>query len=148
MMVYNTITFVRRKPAMRVHDRYLSTLLVLGLGCGGGAAPAAVEPGGAVSGPTGLEGTARRGPTRPVCRVDKPCDAPFSASFEVRQGERVVARFQSNSAGHFLVHLPPGTYTVAPDASAGVLARSQIHEVTVGPSGLTHVELEFDTGIY
>lgn len=73
--------------------------------------------------------------------------APFSASFDVRQGERVVARFQSDAAGRFLVPLAPGTYTVVPDASAPLLARSQVHEVTVGPSGLTHVEWDFDTGI-
>jgi hypothetical protein len=97
--------------------------------------------------PTGLEGVARRGPTLPICQVDKSCDAPFSARFEVWQGERVVARFESDSAGHFLIHIAPGTYTVVPDASVGILARSQVHEVTVGPRGLTHVELNFDTGI-
>jgi len=132
---------------MRVHHRYLSTLLVLGFGCGSGAVPATVEPGAGGSGATGLEGTAHRSPTRPVCQVDHPCNAPFSASFEVRQGERVVARFQSDSDGHFLVQLSPGTYAVVPEAWAGPLARSQVHEVTVGPSGLTHVELDFDTGI-
>ena len=153
---------------MRVHHYYVLGLL-LGLGCRGGVAPATVEPGGGSgptgvgasgsgagpgigpggsgSEPTGLEGTVLRGPTRPVCRVDNPCTAPFSATFEVWQGERVVARFQSDSEGHFLIHLAPGTYTVAPDASAGILARSQVHEVTVGPDGLTHVEWEFDTGI-
>jgi hypothetical protein len=65
----------------------------------------------------------------------------------VRQGERVVARFQSDSEGRFLIHLAPGIYTVAPDATAGIMVRSQVHEVTVGPDGLTHVEWEFDTGI-
>jgi hypothetical protein len=140
--------------AMRVHRHYLPALLVLALGCGSGTGPAAVEPDGVGpaptgggSTPTGLEGTAYSSPTRPVCQVDEPCTAPFSASFEVRQGERVVARFQSDSDGHFLVHLAPGTYTVVADASAGLLARSQVHEVTIGPSGLTHIELDFDTGI-
>ncbi len=132
---------------MRVRHHCLSTLLLLGLGCRSGGMPASVEPEGVGSEPTGLEGTARRGPTRPVCQVDAPCDAPFSAGFEVRQGDRIVARFNSDSAGHFRVHLPPGNYTVVPDASAGVLLRSQVHEVTVGPSGLTHVEFHFDTGI-
>lgn len=149
---------------MRFHDHYVSTLLVLSLGCGGGVAPATVGPGagaeptspggsteptspGGGAERTGLEGTAYRGPIRPVCRVENPCNAPFSATFEVRQGERVVASFQSDAAGHFLVHLDPGTYSVVPDASAPLLARSQVHEVTVEPSGLTHVVWEFDTGI-
>lgn len=132
---------------MKIHHWYLGTLLVSGLSCGSGATPAAVEPQGGGPAPTGLEGTAYRGPIRPVCLVDQPCDAPFSASFEVWRGDRVVARFQSDSAGRFLVHLSPGTYTVVPDSSAGILIRSQAHEVIVGPSGLTQVELHFDTGI-
>lgn len=131
---------------MRVPRRYVPALFVLAYACRSGA-PAAVEPDGAGSPSTGLEGTVSRSPTRPVCQLDNPCSAPFTASFEVRHGERVVARFQSDSAGHFLVPLPPGTYTIGPDASAPLLARSQVHEVTIGPSGLTHVDLDFDTGI-
>jgi hypothetical protein len=88
-----------------------------------------------------------RGPTRPVCRVDLPCTAPFQSGFQVLRGGQIVARFQSDSEGHFQVHLPPGTYTVSPDDSAPLLTRADAHEVTVGPSGLTHLDLEFDTGI-
>lgn len=150
---------------MRVRSRYLPALCILALSCGGGATPADLEPvGGAPptdvgpaptgggptdggSASTGVEGTAFRSPMQPVCRLDEPCRAPFSARFEVRQGERVVTRFRSDAGGHFLVHLAPGTYTAVPDASAPLLARSQVHEVTVGPSGLTHVEWDFDTGI-
>ncbi|HEV7366600.1 MAG TPA: hypothetical protein VGN76_12210 [Gemmatimonadales bacterium] len=96
---------------------------------------------------TGLEGVTLRGPTRPVCQVDQACTAPLVAGFEVLQGGKVVARFQSDSKGHFLVHLPPGAYTVSPDESAPLLTRADAHDVTVGASGLTHVELQFDTGI-
>jgi hypothetical protein len=133
--------------AMRVNLRPMTLLFAVGLGCGSGATPAAVEPGTVSSDRTGLEGTARRGPVRSICRVDDPCDAPFSAEFEVWEGTRVVTRFHSDSDGRFLVYLPPGTYRVRPAASAGPLARSQVHEVTVAPSGLTQVELNFDTGI-
>jgi hypothetical protein len=132
---------------MRFHCLYVSTLFLTALGCQSAATPPAVEPDGRGSIPTVLEGIAYRGPTRPVCQVDNPCNAPFSATFEVRQGERVVALFQSDSAGRFLVRLAPGTYTVVPDASAPLLARSQAHEVTVEPGGLTYVQLNFDTGI-
>lgn len=146
---------------MRIHSRYLPTLFLLAFGCGSGATRTAVEPDGLGSAPTGgipaptggvpvttgIEGTAYRSPTRSVCLVDDPCRAPFSSGFEARQGEQVVARFQSDSEGRFLVGLEPGIYTIVPDASAPVLARSQVQEVTVGPSGLTHVEWDFDTGI-
>ena len=134
-------------------------MLVLGFGCGHGIGPGGLPPGG--GGPdqpglppgggdseqTGLQGTVRRGPIRPVCQVDQPCDAPFSARFGVQQGGQVVAHFQSDSDGRFVVHLAPGTYTIVPDASVPLPMRGQVQEVTVGPSGVTQVELDFDTGI-
>lgn len=126
----------------------LTIVAVLALGCRGGTAPDGIQqPGGGVVSSTGLEGITLRGPTRPVCQLDQPCTAPFKAGFEVLQGGKIVGRFQSDSEGHFLIHLPPGTYTVSPDRSAPLLARGNAHEVTVGSTGLTHVELEFDTGI-
>jgi hypothetical protein len=126
----------------------LSLVAALALGCRSGTAPDGIQqPGGGVVSSTGLEGIMLRGPTRPVCQVDEPCSAPFRAGFEVWQSGQIVARFQSDAEGHFLIHLPPGTYMVAPDKSAPLLARADAHEVTVGSTGLTHVELEFDTGI-
>jgi hypothetical protein len=126
----------------------LTLLAALALSCRSGTAPDGIQqPGGGAVSSTGLEGTMLRGPTRPVCQVDQPCTAPFKSGFVVLQGGRIVARFQSDSAGRFRIQLPPGTYTVSPDESAPLLARADAHEVTVGPSGLTHVDLEFDTGI-
>jgi len=126
----------------------LTLIAALALSCRSGTAPdGAQQPGGGAVSSTGLEGTMLRGPTRPVCQVDRPCSAPLKSGFKVLQGGQIVARFQSDSGGHFVVHIPPGTYTVSPDESAPLLARAHAHEVTVRPSGLTHVELEFDTGI-
>jgi hypothetical protein len=96
---------------------------------------------------TGLEGTVRRGPIQPVCLVDVPCDAPFSAVFQVRQGQVVVARFRSDSAGAYRVRLFPGEYTVVADSGTPVWPQGQAHQVTVGPVGMTRLDLEFDTGI-
>ena len=120
-------------------------ILTLALGCGTGNNPAALN---SARDRTGLEGFVRRGPITPVCRLDQPCDAPFSAAFEARQEQQVVARFRSDSVGHFLVYLAPGRYTVAPDSAAPLLgALWQTRDVIVGSDGLTHVALEFDTGI-
>ncbi len=96
---------------------------------------------------TGLEGTVSRGPITPVCQVGIPCDAPFSAGFEVWQGTRLVTWFQSDSAGRYLVLLAPGDYTVALDSAAPIWPKGQTRAASVGPLGLTHLDLEFDTGI-
>ena len=97
---------------------------------------------------TGLTGTVLRGPITPVCRVNVPCDAPFSASFDVRRDSVRVATFHSNADGTFTVALPPGTYLVVPASDAPLMnASMQAKTVTVGSVGLTEVHLLFDTGI-
>jgi hypothetical protein len=98
---------------------------------------------------TGLTGVVLRGPVTPVCRVDVPCDAPFSASFIVQRSGRTVAQFQSDMSGQFTVFLPPGVYTVIPNTDAPIIApSSQAKQVTVENTGtLTTVRLTFDTGI-
>jgi hypothetical protein len=98
---------------------------------------------------TGLTGVVMRGPVMPVCRVDVPCDAPFSATFNVERNGRRVTQFHSDTAGQFTVFLAPGTYTVVPSSDAPLLSpSSQLKSVTVVDSGtLTIVRLTFDTGI-
>ena len=121
----------------------LVTLRILALaccvaGCGSPTAPS----------DTGLAGMVVRGPVRPVCEVAVPCDAPFSAGFTVQQGSRVVASFRSDSQGHFESRLPPGKYMVVPGSDAPIMSpRTQAKDVEVGPTGLTTVLLQFDTGI-
>jgi hypothetical protein len=106
--------------------------------CGAPAAPSE----------TALAGTVVRGPIQPVCRVDLPCDVPFSANFTVQQGERVVARFRSDSEGRFDVQVARGTYLVVPGPDAPIISPSaQAKEVIVGSNGPTIVLLHFDTGI-
>lgn len=95
---------------------------------------------------TGLTGAVRRGPVMPVCREGVPCDAPMSGSFDVLKDGHRVATFQTDADGHFTVRLAPGTYTITP-TSGGSLMNQQSKSVTVGPDGLTTVELSFDTGI-
>jgi len=95
---------------------------------------------------TGLEGVIRRGPVTPVCLPDIPCDAPFAGRFLVLQGSGVVARFASDRAGRFRVTLAPGDYHIAPEAGSPVMP-GQRQPVSVPDSGITVVELDFDTGI-
>jgi len=120
-----------------------ASLFALALSCGtaGCGAPAAPSD-------TALVGTVVRGPVQPVCQVNIPCDAPFSASFTVEREGRVVAAFRSDSQGNFNVRLPPGRYFVVPGPDAPIIApRAQAKEVTVGLDGETTVLLRFDTGI-
>src|SRR5258708_3754044 len=86
--------------------------LIAALACAGPANPTADLLG--AGGGTGLVGQVLRGPITPVCRVDVPCDAPFSAWFEVLQGTALVTRFHSDSARAFKVALPPGAYVGGP----------------------------------
>ena len=120
-----------------------ASLFTLALFCWTAGCSAPTTPG-----DTGLVGFVVRGPVQPVCRVDVSCDAPFSASFTVQQGDRVVATFRSDSQGHFEVRLAPGTYAVVPGPDAPIISpRAQVKEVVVGSNGLTTVLLHFDTGI-
>ena len=81
-------------------------------------------------------------------RVDVPCDAPFAATFDVMQNGRKVASFQSNGDGQFTVALPPGDYVVIPASDAPLMRpTTQTKTVSVGPTGRTTVQLDFDTGI-
>ena len=127
---------------MRTHRRCLLVVAVSVLiipGCGSATSPTAA---------TGLTGTVVRGPIAPVCDANVPCSAPFSAGFTVGRNGVVVAQFQSDNNGRFTVSLSPGTYQVTPNADAPLLApATQVKTVTVMDSGLTTVNLEFDTGI-
>jgi hypothetical protein len=99
---------------------------------------------------TGLRGTVTRGPTAPVCQVNVPCDAPFSAGFTATSAASPasVAHFRSNTVGEFTVYLAPGSYRIVPDADAPIISpSSQARTVSVGSSGLTDIDLHFDTGI-
>jgi hypothetical protein len=125
--------------------RYPATLLLIALTLSCTTQPSATllaqEQG------TGLEGVVRRGPIQPVCRVSEPCDAPFNATFRVWQQQQLVTQFKSDSAGHYRVLLAPGAYTIVADSGAPIWPPRQAHDVSVGSVGLTHLDLDFDTGI-
>jgi len=89
-----------------------------------------------------------RGPIQPVCQVDVPCDAPFSAGFSVRQDGHAVTHFQSDTDGRFTIRLVPRVYLVVPDADAPIFSPAQqAKSLTIPDADSTTVELSFDTGI-
>lgn len=124
-------------------------LISITLVAGAAAIAACASAGSSPSSTSGLTGVVMRGPVTPVCRVDVPCDAPFSATFNVERSGRRITQFQSDAAGQFTVLLPPGTYTVVANTDAPIISPSlQAKSVTVADNGmLTVVRLMFDTGI-
>jgi len=61
---------------------------------------------------SGLHGAVTRGPTTPVCVVDKPCSAPMKhvrVSF-LRSGR--AFRTSTDASGRYRIALAPGRYTV------------------------------------
>ena len=97
---------------------------------------------------TGLEGHMIRGPVQPVCISDQPCEEPFAATFHVKRGGAAVTDFSSGSDGYFVVFLEPGDYEIVPAAEAPLESpEGQARAVSVGETGLTRIELSFDTGI-
>ena len=128
---------------MCMGPRSSAFLVLLALGCGN--QPSSVillqDRG------TGPYGFVRRGPIQPVCRAGEPCDAPFSAGFELWQEQRLVARFRSDSTGHYSVLAAPGAYTIVADPDAPIWPPHQAHAVIVDSDGPTRLDLDFDTGI-
>jgi hypothetical protein len=97
---------------------------------------------------TGLEGHMVRGPVQPVCITDQPCEEPFAATFHVKRNGAKVTEFDSGADGYFLVFLEPGDYEIVPGAASPLAdPEQQVQPVKVGETGLTRLELSFDTGI-
>lgn len=84
------------------------------------------------------------GPIRP----GQVCTGPLVASFTVLDATgQPVSTFETDAAGHFEVALAPGTYTIVPDASAGLLDVHQRKEVVVQAGEVVQVTFIFDSGI-
>jgi hypothetical protein len=99
---------------------------------------------------TGIKGTVLMGPVRPgPVMAGQSDEAPFRASFHVLDVDnKSVTRFESDENGCFTVLLPPGEYTIVPDASAPFPhTRRQRKTVTVPEDGYADVVLRFDTGM-
>ena len=111
-------------------------------------------PGGGGSGATGasgIVGKAVAGPVCPVVRANDPnCDPrPIPDTVVVVRSldGSEVARVRTDPSGAFQVALPPGSYTVGGDQTAGFPIAPAPVAVTVVANTQTSVELLFDTGI-
>jgi hypothetical protein len=85
--------------------RHFLLLLTAAATLSAGAAPGATG--------SGLHGLVTRGPIRPVCMVDQPCDEP-AANVQLvflRNGV-VVSRARTSATGRYRIALSPGRYAV------------------------------------
>lgn len=115
------------------------------LGPSGGAGTGGILPGG-----DGIQGRALAGPTCPVVTANDPScdDRPIAGAtvLILDAGGSEVARLVTDSAGHYLVTLPSGPYSIEPQPVDGVMRIAAPVAVTVA-DGYVIVDLQYDTGI-
>ncbi len=98
---------------------------------------------------SGIEGKATIGPTCPVETIENPClPSPYSAHIAVINSKgKVVTETVATKNGSFTIFLPAGTYTVRNADISKPFPSLFPQEVTVNQNKITHVLLEFDSGI-
>ncbi len=113
-------------------------------GSGGG------NTGGLLPGGDGIQGTVLAGPTCPVVTQNDPaCDdrpVPGITVLVLDAGGSEIARLVTDSAGHYVVTLPSGIYSIEPQPVKGILRNATPVAVTVS-QGFVTVDLQYDTGI-
>ena len=98
---------------------------------------------------SGIEGIVLIGPACPgPVRTDTPCpDQPFQAVISVlNSGEQVVQEIKTAEDGLFRIELPPGTYTLQPQAP-NVVTRAADQSVTVEAGQFISVTIVYDSGM-
>jgi Carboxypeptidase regulatory-like domain len=125
-------------------------LVMFVAGCAGTTAGA--SPTASAAHTTGIGGTATAGP---VCPVEKIPPDPSCAPRPVAGANLVVrdpagseiARATTAADGTFFVDLPPGRYTVEPQAVTGLMGTARLQNVTVTGGVVSTIQVEYDTGI-
>jgi hypothetical protein len=96
---------------------------------------------------SGLHGVVTRGPTRPLCLVEDPCDGPaVGFLLQFRRLGQVVASVRTGAGGVYSVRLRPGMYTAGPlHVGIGKGLTPRVVRVPVGR--VARVDFHLDTGI-
>jgi hypothetical protein len=99
------------------------------------------------AGASGLYGTVREGPTRPVCRADERCDR-LAANLRLRfvRNGMTVAAVRADARGRYRISLRPGRYAVR-SAPSGLGSIVEPTHVTVLAGRFRRVDFHRDTGI-
>ena len=103
---------------------------------------------------TGLYGTVKKGPVKPVCQQGVPCDAPAQVTLVfTRTSPDGTApstekwRVRSTEQGKYKIALDPGFYTVRSTLRIGMTKLPRPHAVHVRAGRWDRINLFFDTGI-
>jgi hypothetical protein len=99
---------------------------------------------------SGIEGLVTEGPMcpGPVTIGDTQCqDQPYQATIVILDADNnEIIKFQTDVAGYFWIHLPPGTYTLQPE-SKKALPHAADQSVEVNSGQYTQVTIMYDTGM-
>ena len=121
----------------------LAILAALTLGCGSAGSAGSAGTGTAA----GLRGLVKRGPIRPVCRIDVPCDAPApGVKLVFTRSGKVVATATTNQKGWYRVTLRPGRYAVRTNRT-GPQRTTTPSAATVPSARFARRDFHIDTGI-
>jgi len=110
----------------------------------------ATGPSGATG--SGLYGTVRRGPIKPVCQLGVPCDAPAQltlvfSNMASSPASTQPVRVRTDKLGRYRIALPAGYYQVRSTVKIGVTKLPKPHAVHVRAGHWDKVAFFFDTGI-
>jgi hypothetical protein len=88
-----------------------------------------------------------QGPTKPVCRVDEPCDVPAAGILlQFKRDGTVVAEVKTTRAGRYSVTLRAGPYAVqVPRRRVGAGLSPRV--VRVPRDRIARIDFHLDTGI-
>ena len=102
---------------------------------------------------SGLYGTVRKGPVKPVCQQGVPCDAParvtlaFSKTTPAGSVTGTKAVVRPDTQGRYRIALDPGYYAVRATKKVGMTKLPTPHAVHVRRGHWDRIDLVFDTGI-
>jgi hypothetical protein len=96
---------------------------------------------------SGLRGLVMQGPTKPVCRMDDPCEAPARGILlDFRRNGTLIAEVKTTRLGTYSVRLNPGSYAVrVPRRRVGTGLSPRVVRVPRGR--IARIDFHLDTGL-